>query len=99
MPKWDVRLLSVEHNGGAQAALLDRLMFEHGYERRYPGYSLIEAWYRNAIAASNLDRTRFAWSRLLRQALIEYLPPAYNPARTIRGLVPVQERLAQVLQV
>jgi len=42
---WDVRLLSVEHNG-RHAALLDRFMFEHGYERRYPGYSSIEAWYR-----------------------------------------------------
>src|SRR6266849_4436043 len=41
-------------------------------------------------------RTR---SRMLRQALIEYLPPACNPARPIRRLVADQKRFAQVLQV
>jgi FkbM family methyltransferase len=44
--EWDVMLLSVEHNGSRQAAPLDRLMDRNGYERRYPGYSSFEAWYR-----------------------------------------------------
>jgi FkbM family methyltransferase len=46
LTKWDVRLLSVEHNGGRQAEPLDRLMYKHGYEKRYAGYSTIETWYR-----------------------------------------------------
>jgi FkbM family methyltransferase len=46
--RWDVMLFSVEHNATGQMQELDRLMQRQGYERRYAGYSLIDAWYRKA---------------------------------------------------
>jgi FkbM family methyltransferase len=46
--RWDVMLFSVEHNATEQMQELDRLMHQQGYERRYAGYSLIDAWYRKA---------------------------------------------------
>jgi FkbM family methyltransferase len=44
--KWHVKLFSIEHNLTAQEQALDRLMFQNGYERRYPSYSSFDAWYR-----------------------------------------------------
>jgi FkbM family methyltransferase len=46
MTRWDVKLLSVEHNHTANTAGIDRLMQSRGYERRYASYSQIDAWYR-----------------------------------------------------
>src|SRR5580704_7562454 len=46
--KWNVRLFSVEHNMTARQPMLDELMWHHGYERRYPGYPVLDAWYRRA---------------------------------------------------
>jgi Methyltransferase FkbM domain len=46
--RWDVTLFSVEHNATGQMQELDQLMHQQGYERRYAGYSLIDAWYRKA---------------------------------------------------
>jgi hypothetical protein len=46
--RWNVTLFSVEHNATAQEQGLDRLMQRHGYERRYPGISKFDAWYRKA---------------------------------------------------
>jgi FkbM family methyltransferase len=46
--KWNVILFSIEHNSFGPASLLDRFMIERGYERRYPSYSLMDAWYRKA---------------------------------------------------
>jgi FkbM family methyltransferase len=45
--RWNVKLFSVEHNSTEQEQRLDRLMQRHGYERRYPGISKFDAWYRN----------------------------------------------------
>src|ERR1700726_1823547 len=42
----NVMLLSVEHNAAELEQGLDRLMQRHGYERRYPGISKFDAWYR-----------------------------------------------------
>jgi FkbM family methyltransferase len=50
--RWNVTLFSVEYNATEQAHALDRLMRHHGYERRYPSYSLFDAWYRKADAKS-----------------------------------------------
>jgi len=44
--RWNVTLFSVEHNGTGLEQGLDRLMQRHGYERRYPGISKFDAWYR-----------------------------------------------------
>jgi FkbM family methyltransferase len=44
--RWNVMLWSVEHNMTKQKQGLDRLMKAHGYERRYPSYSSVDAWYR-----------------------------------------------------
>jgi len=44
--RWNVTLFSVEHNGTRLEQSLDRLMHGHGYERRYPGISKFDAWYR-----------------------------------------------------
>ena len=44
--RWDVSLFSVEHNLSAQQRGLDSLMSKNGYERRFPQYSMIDAWYR-----------------------------------------------------
>jgi FkbM family methyltransferase len=46
--RWDVKLFSVEHNLTAQEQAVDALMRKNGYERRYAGYSPIDAWYRKA---------------------------------------------------
>jgi Methyltransferase FkbM domain len=43
---WNVMLFSVEHNATGQERGLDRLMQRHGYERRHPGISKFDAWYR-----------------------------------------------------
>jgi FkbM family methyltransferase len=43
--KWDVMLFSIEHNATEQEHALDQLMRRHGYVRRHPSYSLIDAWY------------------------------------------------------
>lgn len=45
---WNVMLFSVEHNATGLEQGLDRLMQRHGYERRYPGISKFDAWYRKA---------------------------------------------------
>jgi FkbM family methyltransferase len=44
--RWNVTLLSVEHNWTALEEDLDDLMRRRGYERRYPGISYFDAWYR-----------------------------------------------------
>jgi FkbM family methyltransferase len=44
--RWNVLLFSIEHNATGQEQGLDRLMHRHGYERRYPGISKLDAWYR-----------------------------------------------------
>ena len=44
--RWNVMLFSVEHNATGSEQALDRLMRRHGYERRYPGISKFDAWYR-----------------------------------------------------
>jgi FkbM family methyltransferase len=44
--RWNVTLFSVEHNATGVEQKLDRLMQRHGYERRYPGISKFDAWYR-----------------------------------------------------
>ncbi len=44
--RWDVRLFSIEHNLTAREDEIDRVMHSRGYERRFPGYALIDAWYR-----------------------------------------------------
>jgi FkbM family methyltransferase len=44
--RWNVRLLSVESNHTALEPQLDRLMAQHGYERRYASYSSVDSWYR-----------------------------------------------------
>ena len=41
-----IGLVSVEHNHRADERSLDRLMFSNGYERRFPEFSNIDAWYR-----------------------------------------------------
>ncbi len=46
--RWNVTLFSVEHNTTAREQELDRLMQRHSYERRYPGISKFDAWYRKA---------------------------------------------------
>jgi FkbM family methyltransferase len=46
--RWNVALFSVEHNATGMEQELDRLMQRHGYERRYPGISKFDAWYRKA---------------------------------------------------
>ena len=46
--RWNVTLFSVEHNATGLEQGLDRLMQRHGYERRYPGISKFDAWYRKA---------------------------------------------------
>ena len=48
--RWNVMLWSVEHNMTKQEQGVDRLMREHGYERRYPSYSSFDAWYRRKTA-------------------------------------------------
>jgi len=44
--RWNVALFSVEHNRTGLEQGVDRLMQRHGYERRYPGISKFDAWYR-----------------------------------------------------
>jgi len=44
--RWDVKLFSIEHNMTEQEQAIDRLMRRHGYEQRYAGYPVIDAWYR-----------------------------------------------------
>lgn len=44
--RWDVRLFSIEHNLTLREQAVDRLMCQHGYERRYAKYSSIDGWYR-----------------------------------------------------
>lgn len=44
--RWDVRLFSVEHNLTIRQQQIDRLMHSHGYEKRFAGYAVIDAWYR-----------------------------------------------------
>ena len=44
--KWDVGLLSIEHNFTAREKALDELLFRKGYERRFASYSSGDAWYR-----------------------------------------------------
>jgi FkbM family methyltransferase len=44
--KYDVRLVSVEHNFTANEAELDRLMIANGYERRFREFTFFDAWYR-----------------------------------------------------
>jgi len=51
--RWNVTLFSIEHNALGRASLLDRFMLERGYERRYPSYSLFDAWYRKAETAKS----------------------------------------------
>jgi len=46
--RWSVMLFSVEHNATGLEQGVDRLMQRHGYERRYPGISKFDAWYRKA---------------------------------------------------
>ncbi|MBI2716582.1 MAG: FkbM family methyltransferase [Rhizobiales bacterium] len=48
--RWNVMLWSVEHNMTQREQGLDRLMREHGYERRYPSCSGIDAWYRRVTS-------------------------------------------------
>jgi FkbM family methyltransferase len=44
--RWDVRLFSIEHNLTARERDIDRLMHSRGYEKRFPGYAVIDSWYR-----------------------------------------------------
>ena len=44
--RWDVRLFSIEHNLTAREKDIDRLMQSRGYEKRFPGYGVIDSWYR-----------------------------------------------------
>jgi len=44
--RWDVRLFSIEHNLTTREQDIDRLMHSRGYERRFPGYAVIDSWYR-----------------------------------------------------
>ncbi|GJD54716.1 FkbM family methyltransferase [Methylobacterium dankookense] len=46
--RYDVRLLSIEHNNTSNEAGLDALMQARGYVRRFPEYSQWDAWYRKA---------------------------------------------------
>jgi FkbM family methyltransferase len=46
--RWNVMLFSIEHNTTGRERELDHLMQRHGYERRYPGVSKFDAWYRKA---------------------------------------------------
>ncbi|HEY1796214.1 MAG TPA: FkbM family methyltransferase [Stellaceae bacterium] len=43
---WNVRLFAVEHNQTPDEQKIDALMQRHGYERRYRGYPINDAWYR-----------------------------------------------------
>ncbi|MEA2904204.1 MAG: hypothetical protein QOI12_1591 [Alphaproteobacteria bacterium] len=55
---WNVTLFSVEHNATEQVPALDRLMRDQGYERRYPSYSLFDAWYRKVAITAGGERHR-----------------------------------------
>lgn len=44
--RWDVQLFSIEHNLTPREQAVDALMFQSGYERRYPRCSAVDAWYR-----------------------------------------------------
>jgi FkbM family methyltransferase len=44
--RWDVQLFSIEHNLTAREKAIDRLMRSRGYEKRFPGYAVIDSWYR-----------------------------------------------------
>lgn len=44
--RWDVRLFSIEHNLTMREQEIDRLMRSRGYEKRFDGYAVIDAWYR-----------------------------------------------------
>lgn len=43
--RWDVRLLSVEHNNTGREQDFDKLLAPHGYVRRFPEFSQWDAWY------------------------------------------------------
>ena len=51
--RWDVSLLSIEHNHSANEGRLDRLLEEMGYERRFPGLSHVDGWYRKRRSAAD----------------------------------------------
>jgi len=53
--KWDVGLFSIEHNLTTKEKLLDELMFDNGYERRYQSYSRIESWYRKSSPSAGSE--------------------------------------------
>ena len=46
--RWNVMLFAVEHNLTEAGLELDKLMRRNGYERRFPGYPVIDAWYRRS---------------------------------------------------
>lgn len=48
---WNVLLFSIEHNLTDSERHLDGLMQRNGYERRYPGYPVVDAWYRRKPGA------------------------------------------------
>ena len=47
--RWNVLLFSVEHNQTDRRHKLDVLLQRNGYERRYPCFPIIDAWYRRAL--------------------------------------------------
>lgn len=49
--RYDVRLLSVEHNRTGNEAKLDAFLDAKGFERCFPQFSLIDGWYRNRRAS------------------------------------------------
>lgn len=44
--RWQVKLLSVEHNRTDNETKLHELMRRNGYEQRCPGYPILDSWYR-----------------------------------------------------
>jgi FkbM family methyltransferase len=47
--RYDVRLLTIEHNYTEQEAKLDDLLAAKGYERCFRDYSMYDAWYRKKM--------------------------------------------------
>ncbi len=44
--QWRVQLFSIEHNRTDRQAEIHQLMSRKGYEQRYPGYPIVDSWYR-----------------------------------------------------
>jgi FkbM family methyltransferase len=43
--RYDVRLLSIEHNNTPSGEAVERLLAPHGYRRKFPEFSQWDAWY------------------------------------------------------